>query len=95
MNEKILVIDTNLGLEFALRFGRDGYETYYAVVHANPYPKLADEICGYGFSEINKVWDCGEGLEQGARVIVFTDSGFGYLAEWLRDRCWDMIFEVM
>lgn len=83
---KVLVVDTNIGLEHALGFGRAGYETYYAVVHAQPYPKMRDEICGYGFTEIKKIWDWGEGLEQGARVIVFTDSGFGYLAEWLRDR---------
>lgn len=83
---KVLVVDTNIGLEHALGFGRAGYETYYAVVHAQPYPRMCDEICGYGFTEIKKIWDWGEGLEQGARVIVFTDSGFGYLAEWLRDR---------
>lgn len=33
MSEKVLFIDTNLGLEHALRFGRDGYETFYAVVY--------------------------------------------------------------
>lgn len=80
----VLVVDTNLGLEHARRLGADGYTTYYAVVHADPYPKLEDEVCGLGFNEVKKVWDWGEGLEQGANIIVFTDSGFGGLANWLR-----------
>jgi len=80
----ILVVDTNLGLEHARRFGQDGYTTYYAVVHGQPYPKMQDEICGYGFSDVRKIWDWGEGLEKGANIIVFTDSGFGHLASWLR-----------
>jgi hypothetical protein len=83
--DKILVIDTNLGLEFARRFGKDNYETYYAIVHCNPYPKMQDEISGYGFKEIKKVSDFGQGLENGANVIVFTDSGYGYLADYLRN----------
>lgn len=91
MSEKVLFIDTNLGLEHALRFGRDGYETFYAVVHGQPYPKMADEICGYGFDEIKKIWDWGQGLEEGAKTIIFTDSGFGYLAEWLRSRGYHVI----
>jgi len=80
----VLVVDTNLGLEHARRLGADGYMTYYAVVHADPYPRLEDEVCGLGFNEVKKVWDWGEGLEQGANIIVFTDSGFGGLANWLR-----------
>ena len=91
MSEKVLFIDTNLGLEHALRFGRDGYETFYAVVHGQAYPKMADEICGYGFDEIKKIWDWGQGLEEGAKTIIFTDSGFGYLAEWLRSRGYHVI----
>ena len=85
-DDVILVVDTNLGLEHARRLGEDGYETYYAVVHANPYPKLEDEICGYGFPEIKKIWDWGEGLDEGAGVIVFIDSGFGGFADWLRSK---------
>ena len=84
--DKVLVVDTNLGLEHALGIARSGYETYYAVVHADPYPRMNDEICGYGFEEIKKIWDWGEGLEEGCNVIVFTDSGFGYLADWFRSK---------
>lgn len=80
----VLVVDTNLGLEHARRLGKDGVKTYYAVVHAEPYPRLEDEICGLGFPEVQKVWDWGEGLEQGANIVVFADSGFGGLANWLR-----------
>lgn len=85
-HDVVLVVDTNLGLEHARRIGMDGIETYYAVVHAEPYPKLEDEICGLGFPEIKKVWDWGEGLENGANIVVFTDSGFGGLANWLRSK---------
>ena len=84
--ERVLVVDTNLGLEHALGIARDGYEVYYAVVHGQPYPRMQDEYCGYGFSEINKIWDWGEGLEKGAKVVIFTDSGFGHLADWLREK---------
>ena len=89
--DKILVVDTNLGLEHALRLGRDGYETYFAIVHGWAYPKTQDEICGYGFSEIKKIWDWGEGLERGANIVIFTDSGFGHLAEWLRSKGYHVI----
>lgn len=84
--DKVLVIDTNIGLDHALGLGRQGVETYYAVVHSEAFPRAEDEICGYGFNEIIKVWDWGEGLENGANVIVFTDSGFGALADWLRSK---------
>lgn len=84
-NDVVLVVDTNLGLEHARRIGDDGYDVYYSVVHAEPYPKLEDEICGLGFEEVKKVWDWGEGLENGANIVIFTDSGFGGLANWLRN----------
>jgi len=82
--DKILVIDTNLGLEHARRFGKDNYITYYAISHCDPYPKMHDEISGYGFNEIIKINDYGQGLDEGANIIVFTDSGFGYLADYFR-----------
>jgi len=82
--DKILVIDTNLGLEHARRFGKDNYITYYAISHCDPYPKMQDEISGYGFNEIIKINDYGQGLDEGANIIVFTDSGFGYLADYFR-----------
>jgi len=84
--ETFLVVDTNLGLEYARRFGVDGYTTYYSVVHASPYPRLADEICGYGFNEIIKIYDWGEGLDAGAGTVVFIDSGFGAIADYLRSK---------
>ncbi len=84
--DKVLVIDTNIGLDHALGIAKGGYETYFAVVHGQAFPKIESEINGYGFSEIKKIWDWAEALEKGVKVIVFTDSGFGYLADWLRDK---------
>jgi hypothetical protein len=84
-NNSVLVIDTNLGLEHALRFGRDGYKTYYAIDTHQPYPKIEDEISGLGFNEIIKIQDFGQALDK-VKYIIFTDSGFGYLAQWLRSK---------
>ena len=84
--ETFLTVDTNLGLEYSRRFGDDGYTSYYSVVHASPYPRLADEICGYGFNDIIKIYDWGEGLDAGAGTVVFIDSGFGALADYLRSK---------
>ena len=85
-DNKILFVDTNIGLDHALGLARQGYEVFFAVVHGSAFPKIEDEINGYGFDEIRKVWDWGEGLEEGAGVVVFADSGFGALADWLRSK---------
>jgi len=79
----ILVVDTNLGLDHARKIG-EKYKTYYAIAHCEPYPKLENTISGYGFNEIIKISDFGKGLESGANVVIFIDSGFGYLADYLR-----------
>jgi len=84
--ETVLVVDTNLALELALALGAAGHLVYYAIVHGQPYPRLRDEVSGYGFEEIQKIWDWGEGLELGAEYVIFTDSGFGHLADWLRSK---------
>lgn len=82
---KVLFIDTNLGLEFARRMAKDGYETYYAVVSGDPYPKLEDTIGGLGFEDegVKKIDDWGDEVSD-AEVIVFTDVGMGGLADYLR-----------
>jgi hypothetical protein len=82
-NDKVLVIDTNLGLEHALGIAKK-YETYYSIVNGEPYPHLKNEITGYGFNSIKKISDFGAALEDGVNVIFFTDSGFGALADYLR-----------
>lgn len=81
---KVLVVSTGIGLEHALGIAKNGYNTYYAVVHARAFPTVTDEIDGYGFNEIKKVWDWGQGLEEGCETIIMTDSGFGAIADWLR-----------
>jgi len=84
MSDEVLVISTNIGLDHAFGIAKK-YETYYSVVHARAFPDMESEIDGYGFENIKKVWDFGEALEEGCDYIVFTDSGFGALADWLRE----------
>jgi len=84
-NTSVLFIDTNLGLEHALRFGKDGYKTYYAIDNHEPYPHPENEISGLGFKEITKIQDFGQVLDK-VKYVIFTDSGFGYLAKWLREK---------
>jgi len=87
MVKGILFIDTNLGLEFARRTAKDGYKTYFAVVNAEPYPHLENTITGYGFEDegVIKIDDYGDALEE-VDTIVFTDVGFGGLADYLRTK---------
>ena len=82
-HDKVLIVDTNLGLDHALKIG-ERYKTYYAISHCEPYPKLENNISGYGFNQITKISDFGKGLDQGANIVIFIDSGFGYLADYLR-----------
>jgi hypothetical protein len=89
-SNSVLIVDTNLGLEHALRFGRDGYKTYYAIDMHDPYPKLINEISGEGFPEITKVSDWGQVLDK-TDTIIFIDSGFGYTAQWLRNKGYNVI----
>lgn len=90
-NEKnVLFIDTNIGLDHALGLAKSGFNVWYSVIHSRAFPNLIDEINGYGFNEIKKVWDWGEGLENGCETIVFADSGFGALADWLRLEGYDV-----
>lgn len=84
--ESVLVVSTNIGLDHALGIARSGYETYYSVVHSRAFPSVVDEIDGYGFSEITKIWDWGDALEAGCETVVFTDSGFGAIADWMRGK---------
>lgn len=87
----VLVIDTNLGLEHALGIAKSGkYKVYYAIINGDPYPKLEDEISGYGFNTITKISDFGKALDKVSTVVII-DSGFGYLADWLRSKGYNVI----
>jgi len=80
----IVVIDTNIGLVHALGLADGGRnKVYYAIQNSDPYPKLKDLITGLGFEEIEKVDDYGDVLPE-CEYVVFTDSGFGGLADYLR-----------
>jgi len=86
-DNSVLVIDTNLGLEHALGIARTSnnkYKVYYAIDNHEPYPRAENEISGLGFNEITKIQDFGQVLDK-VKYIIFTDSGYGYLAKWLRD----------
>ena len=85
-NSSVVVIDTGLALDHSLSIG-DEYLTYYALANASPYPTLKDIISGIGFDQLIKVNDWGEALlDEDVNTIVFTDIGFGALADVLRSK---------
>jgi len=82
--KKFLVIDTGIGLDHALQLGKDS-TVYYYTNWQTPYPTIEASILGYGFDEIQKIEDYGKILlEKSIDAIIFTDVGFGSLADYFR-----------
>jgi hypothetical protein len=78
-----LVYDTGLALDHALSLGRRGNKVFYFLEWRTRYPRIENYIAGEGFSEIIKIMDYGEILDT-VDVIMFTDAGFGALADLFR-----------
>jgi hypothetical protein len=78
-----LVYDTNLALEQALGLAKAGNKVYYFLEYRTTYPKIEDYISGFGFDSIEKIDDYATVLDD-VDVIMFTDVGFGSLADYLR-----------
>lgn len=80
----ILVYDTGLALDHALRFVEEGHRTYYFLEwRAERYQRVQDYVSGYGYEGLNKVLDWG--MVYGfVRYVMFTDVGFGSLADLMR-----------
>jgi hypothetical protein len=81
---EILVWDTGIGLDHALWLGylNDNPVYYYREWH-EPFPRIEHGVTGEGFTEIKHVDDWGEVLDR-VDYVVFTDSGFGSLNDYLR-----------
>lgn len=82
---RVLVIDTNLCLDHALRFVEDGCIVYYYVADISAFPKMEDNVSGQGFSGVVKVADFGEVIDE-VDLVYISDSCFPWLARFLRDR---------
>ena len=82
---KILVIDTNLAIDHALRFAQDGHQVFYYLANLSAFPKLEDSAAGDGFRELTKIDDYGQVLKE-VDLVYITDNCFPQLAIQLRDQ---------
>lgn len=82
---RILVLDTNLALDHALRFAEDGAVVYYCLLDFNAFPKLEDGVTGFGFSGIVKVDDFGAVLKN-VDLVYITDNCIPWLAVLIRNQ---------
>jgi len=82
---RILVIDTNLAIDHALRFAQEGHQVFYYLANLSAFPKLNDTIAGDGFSELTKIEDYGQVLKD-VDLVYITDNCFPQLAVQLRDQ---------
>lgn len=76
---RILVIDTNLAIDHAVRFAKDGHIVYYYLADLSAFPKLEDRISGYGFEGITKIEDWASVFKE-VDLIYITDNCFPELA---------------
>lgn len=82
---KILVIDTNLAIDHAVRFAEDGHVVYYHVADITAFPKLTDTCSGDGIEGIAKVEDFASVVDS-VDLVYFTDNCFPFLARSLREK---------
>lgn len=83
--KKILVYDTGLSLEHALRLAKDGNTVYYFTYFANAFPKFQDFSIGLGFEDeglikIKHFWDYIDKVD----YIVSFDIGAGDIMHYLK-----------
>ncbi len=79
----VLMIDTNLALDHALRLAQDGCNVYYYIADMSAFPKLQDSISGEGF-DIKKISDMYEVIDI-VDLAIITDSCFPDMAKKLRE----------
>lgn len=82
---KILVVDTNLAIDHAVRFAEDGHVVYYHLADITAFPKLTDTCTGDGIEGLTKVEDFA-GVVDEVDLVYFTDNCFPFLARMLRDK---------
>jgi len=83
LRERVLVIDTNLAIDHAMRFVEDGLEVYYWLANLSAFPHFEDQIGGDGLG-VEKVEDWAQVVDK-VRLVYITDSCFPHLAQRLRD----------
>jgi phosphoribosylamine-glycine ligase len=77
----ILVIDTGLSVEHALRLKNDGYNVKYCTIwQSEGFPHFKSYAPGLGLLEKDELFES----IGWADVLVFPDAGFGYLIDYLR-----------
>lgn len=81
--KSILFIDSNLGLDHAVRLAED-YKVYYSPGGSGAYPFLQDHISGDGFP-LTYVEDFGSVLYEVGMVFI-VDCFLGGLADSLRKK---------
>lgn len=82
---KILVLDTGISLEHALRLGRDRNKVYYYTPWQLAFPKFKDYATGLGFTEIEKVMFWADWIDK-VNLICSFDIGFGDIISFLRKK---------
>lgn len=86
LRDRVLVVDTNLAIDHAMRFVEDGLEVYYYLANLSAFPKLEDTIAGDGLHErLVKVEDWGEVFDK-VGLIYVTDNCFPDLVVKLREK---------
>jgi len=84
-NKSVLIWDTGLSMEHAVRLGRDFQKVYYFTPYQTQYPKFQDFCIGLGMEGIEKVkhfFDYCDAVD----LIVFFDIGMGDLCHFLRQK---------
>jgi hypothetical protein len=81
----VLVIDTGLAIDHAMRFVEEGCTVYYFLTgFMSAFPTFQETVIGDGFP-IEKVEDWG-GVVDKVGLVYITDNVFPRLAEYLRKR---------
>jgi biotin carboxylase len=82
---KFLVIDIGMGWEHARRLAEGKHDVFLTIAsNLSPTPRFINTAVGYGFEGITKT-DFGNHFDD-VDCIVFTDIGFGYLVDYLRNQ---------
>lgn len=83
---KVLFIDTNLGIDHALRFAEDGHQVYIFQTGLSAFPTIDQYITGYGMHpNLSVIEDLGKVLPN-VDLIVILDNIYPYFTDYLRSK---------
>jgi hypothetical protein len=83
LKERVLIIDTNLAFDHAMRFVEEGLDVYYWIANLSAFPSFDDQISGDGFGLL-KIDDWGEVIDK-VGLVYITDNCFPQLTMRLRE----------